>query len=56
MKTNKTWHEKNRMPRNATFEERVHWHLEHQKQCSCRPIPEKLRSEMEKRGLLKKNE
>ncbi|WP_343604384.1 hypothetical protein [Fluviicola sp.] len=54
MKTNKAWHEQNRMPQNATFEERVHWHLEHQKNCNCRPIPEKLRSEMEKRNLLKK--
>ncbi|MEP7264574.1 MAG: hypothetical protein ABI772_08750 [Bacteroidota bacterium] len=51
MKTNKEWHLKNRMPVNATFEERVKWHLEHQKNCSCRPIPEKLLAEMKKKNI-----
>lgn len=55
MKINKAWHEQNKMPKNATFEERVQWHLAHQKQCNCRPIPEKLRIEMEKRQLLDKD-
>ena len=27
MKINKEWHEKNKMPKNAKFEERVKWHL-----------------------------
>ncbi len=48
MKINKEWHEKNRMPKNPTFEERVKWHLAHQKNCQCRPIPEKLLQEMKK--------
>lgn len=51
MKTNKEWHEKNRMPKNPTFEEKVKWHLQHQKNCSCRPIPEKLAEEMTKKGI-----
>lgn len=42
MKINKAWHEKNRMPKNATLEQRIAWHQEHQKHCQCRPIPEKL--------------
>ncbi len=42
MKINKAWHETNRMPQNATLEQRIAWHLEHQKHCQCRPIPEKL--------------
>lgn len=42
MKINKAWHETNRMPKNATLEQRIAWHLEHQKHCQCRPIPEKL--------------
>lgn len=46
MKINKEWHEKNKMPKNPTFEQRVKWHLEHQKNCNCRPIPQKLLSEM----------
>ena len=36
------WHEKNRMPKNPTVEQRVQWHLEHGKHCACRPIPAKL--------------
>jgi hypothetical protein len=51
MKINKIWHEKNRMPKNANFEQRVKWHLEHQKNCSCRPVPEKLVAEMKKKGI-----
>jgi hypothetical protein len=51
MKINKAWHEKNKMPKNPTFEQRVKWHLEHHKNCSCRPIPAKLAEEMKKRGM-----
>lgn len=46
MKINKEWHLKNKMPKNATFEERVKWHLAHIKNCTCRPIPEKLLEKM----------
>ncbi len=42
MKLNKEWHLKHRMPANATIEQRIAWHVEHQKNCSCRPIPKKL--------------
>jgi hypothetical protein len=52
MKFNRTWHEKNRMPAKATLEQRMRWHLEHRKQCSCRPIPAKLAETMKTRGLL----
>jgi len=49
MAINKEWHEKNRMPKNATFEERVKWHKEHNKKCSCHPgFPKKLEEEMKK--------
>jgi hypothetical protein len=52
MKINKEWHEKNKMPKNATFEQRVKWHLEHLKNCSCRTeIPSKLAEEMRKRKI-----
>lgn len=43
---NKIWHLKHPMPVNPSFEQRVKWHLEHQKQCSCREIPVKLIEEM----------
>jgi len=51
MKINKEWHEKHRMPKNPTIEQRIKWHLEHQKNCSCRPITGKLAEEMRKRGI-----
>ncbi|MCW5922296.1 MAG: hypothetical protein KIS77_08135 [Saprospiraceae bacterium] len=52
MKINKEWHEQNPMPKNATFEQRVAWHLEHLKNCSCRrELPKKLVEEMKKRGI-----
>lgn len=52
MAINKEWHEKNRMPKDATFVERVEWHTEHNKNCSCRPgFPKRLEEEMKKRGI-----
>ena len=48
-KLNKEWHRANRMPKNATIEERIAWHIEHSKNCACRPIPEKLKVEINKR-------
>jgi len=49
MKINKEWHLKNKMPKNATLEHRIAWHLAHAKACSCRPIPPKLQ-EMSDKG------
>jgi hypothetical protein len=46
MSINKEWHLKNRMPKNATVDERIKWHLAHSKNCSCRPIPSKLLEKM----------
>lgn len=52
MKINKAWHEQHIMPKNASFEQRVAWHLEHLKHCSCRrEIPKKLAEEMKRRGI-----
>jgi len=48
---NEAWHKNNVMPKNASFEQRVKWHLDHQKNCSCRPIPEKLVDEMKKKWI-----
>ena len=39
---NKLWHSKNKMPPNATLNERIDWHLKHQKNCACREIPKSL--------------
>jgi len=51
MKLNKEWHLKHPMPKNPTFEQRIKWHLAHQRNCSCRPIAGKLAEEMKKRGI-----
>jgi hypothetical protein len=49
MDINKAWHEAHRMPKNPSLEERIAWHREHVKHCTCRPIPEKLAAEMKRR-------
>jgi hypothetical protein len=51
MVINKEWHQKNKMPKNATFEERVEWHKGHKKNCQCMPVPGKLLEEMKKKGI-----
>ena len=43
MSINSEWHQKNRMPKNPTEKERLDWHIEHAKNCSCRPMPESLK-------------
>ena len=45
---NKEWHEKNRMPKNPTFEQRAKWHIEHQRNCSCREMPKTLKEQIRK--------
>ena len=47
-KINREWHEKHRMPKNATHAQRIEWHLEHAKHFNCRSVPEKLKQEIEK--------
>jgi len=49
MAINKEWHQKNKMPKNPTFDQRAKWHLVHQKNCSCWPVPKKLAQEIKKR-------
>ena len=53
MKLNKQLHQAHKMPKNATIDQRIKWHVEHLKNCQCRTdYPEKLKIEMEKRGIL----
>jgi len=51
-KLNREWHLSHRMPKNPTLEQRLEWHLEHAKNCQCRPITGKLAEEMKKRGMM----
>lgn len=53
MKLNSVWHQANKMPKNATLDQRIEWHLEHMKNCQCRTnLPEKIKTEMQRRDLL----
>jgi hypothetical protein len=36
------------MPLRATREQRIKWHAAHARACSCRPIPESIKAEVEK--------
>jgi hypothetical protein len=49
MEINEGWHKANRMPSNPSVDQRVEWHLEHAKNCGCRPIPDSVQHEIEKR-------
>jgi hypothetical protein len=48
---NADWHRAHRMPAKATMDQRIAWHLAHQKACSCRPIPAGVVAAMRTRGL-----
>lgn len=50
-KINKEWHLNHPMPKNATLDQRIEWHIEHAKHCSCREMPEKIRLEIIQRKL-----
>ena len=52
MNLNKEWHITHKMPKNASCEEWITWHLAHAKHCGCRPIPGSLIPEIKKRELL----
>ena len=53
-KINAEWHEANRMPRNATLEQRVRWHLEHLVHCACRTdLPKSVAAEIQRRQAAK---
>lgn len=36
---NTAWHSTHRMPKQATIKQRINWHLQHQRNCQCKPIP-----------------
>jgi hypothetical protein len=50
-KINAAWHRTHRMPRNATLDQRIAWHLAHAEHCGCRPIDGKIAEEMKRRGI-----
>lgn len=44
MAINAEWHARHPMPTRATMQQRAKWHIEHAKQCACRPIPATVES------------
>ena len=61
MKINKSWHKKNPIPKNLTLEQRIQWHVNHERECNCRPIPDNIKIKLLERkpklvvGILVKN-
>jgi len=51
MSINKVWHLSHIMPKNPTLDQRIEWHLEHARNCTCRPLGGKILEEIKKRGL-----
>ncbi len=47
---NEGWHSAHPMPKDPTFDQRVAWHMEHARECGCRPMPDTLKREIERRG------
>jgi hypothetical protein len=41
-KTNRLWHERHRMPKNPTAQQRIDWHVAHAANCGCRTIPKAI--------------
>jgi len=60
-KINKEWHVKNKMPNNASLNQKIQWHADHARECGCRPIPPKIKEKMNERkpklvvGILVRN-
>jgi hypothetical protein len=51
MKINKEWHLGHKMPKNPTLDQRVNWHVEHARNCTCRALGGKILEEIKKRGI-----
>lgn len=50
MKLNREWHLTHKLPRSASHEERLNWHVLHAENCQCREMPDAIRRELEARG------
>jgi len=61
MAINAKWHKKNPMPKRASLNQKIQWHVDHARECGCRPIPPKLQEKLKERkpklvvGVLAKN-
>ncbi len=61
MALNKIWHSKNKMPAKPTLGQKIQWHVDHSRECGCRPIPVSILQKMKERrpklvvGILARN-
>lgn len=55
MEINIEWHKKNKMPKNATIEQKIKWHEEHARHCCCRDSKKHLLQLKKKIPLTVKN-
>lgn len=46
---NAEWHQAHVMPRNANLQQRTDWHIDHVRECACRPMPASVLAELERR-------
>jgi len=51
MKLNREWHLAHKMSKNPSMDQRVEWHVEHARNCSCRKLEGKMLEEIRKRGI-----
>ena len=47
---NKGWHQHHVMPKNASIEQRLRWHVAHARACGCRQLPPTVIAELRRRG------
>ncbi len=50
-KINREWHEKHKMPKNPSEEQRIAWHLDHARNCGCRKIDGGVAALLAARGI-----
>ena len=48
-KLNKEWHQANKMPIKATLDQKIKRHIDHVAHCKCRPMPNSIKVEIQKR-------
>jgi hypothetical protein len=50
-KINEGWHRAHPMPKDATLEQRIRWHVAHATACGCREIPGTVLQALKVRGI-----
>jgi hypothetical protein len=48
---NADWHRAHVLGSGAPMDDRIAWHIEHGRECACRPIPASVLAAMADRGL-----